>query len=98
MLVKPNVEELLKKADNRYELVIATAKRARQIASGSQALTNVKERSEVTLAAKRARQLQEYDVKDVKSKISKAANDFDSGECYIIRDNEETDEEKKEDK
>ena len=72
MLVKPNVEELLKKADNRYELVIAVSKRARQ--------------------------LQEYDVKDVKSKISKAANDFDSGECYIIRDNEETDEEKKEDK
>ena len=63
MLVKPNVEELLKKADNRYELVIAVSKRARQ--------------------------LQEYDVKDVKSKISKAANDFESGECYIVRDNEE---------
>ena len=26
MMVKPSVSELLKKADNRYELVIATAK------------------------------------------------------------------------
>lgn len=31
MIVKPSVTELLTKADNRYELVIATSKRARQI-------------------------------------------------------------------
>lgn len=31
MMVKPSVTELLKKATNRYELVIATSKRARQI-------------------------------------------------------------------
>ncbi|MBR3162833.1 MAG: DNA-directed RNA polymerase subunit omega [Clostridia bacterium] len=30
-MVKPSVTELLKKATNRYELVIATSKRARQI-------------------------------------------------------------------
>ena len=34
MMVKPTVKELLEKVDNRYELVIATAKRARQISSG----------------------------------------------------------------
>ena len=51
MIVKPSVTELLKKADNRYELVIATAKRARQIASGSETKTHVKEESPVTLAA-----------------------------------------------
>ena len=34
MMVKPTVAELLKKAKNRYELVIATSKRARQIAEG----------------------------------------------------------------
>ena len=28
MIVKPTVNELLEKADNRYELVIATARRA----------------------------------------------------------------------
>ena len=49
MMVKPSVSELLKKADNRYELVIATARRARQIAAGVK--TDVKEESPVTLAA-----------------------------------------------
>jgi DNA-directed RNA polymerase subunit omega len=50
MMVKPTVAELLKKADNRYELVIATSKRARQIASGDKPMTKVKEESAVTLA------------------------------------------------
>ena len=51
MIVKPTVTELLKKAKNRYELVIATSKRARQIAMGDEHLTIVKEESPVTLAA-----------------------------------------------
>ena len=51
MIVKPTGTELLKRADNRYELVIATARRARQIAAGDKPLTDVKEDSPVTLAA-----------------------------------------------
>ena len=51
MIVKPTVTELLKKSKNRYELVIATSKRARQIAMGYEPLTKVKEESPVTLAA-----------------------------------------------
>ena len=31
MIIEPNVESLLKKCDNRYELVIAVSKRARQM-------------------------------------------------------------------
>ena len=50
-MVKPTVAELLTKADNRYELVIATARRARQIAAGNKPKTEVKETSPVTLAA-----------------------------------------------
>ena len=50
-MVKPTVQELLTKAKNRYELVIATSKRARQIASGAEVKTKVKEESPVTLAA-----------------------------------------------
>ena len=38
MMTKPSVAELLEKVDNRYLLVIATAKRARQIASGADVL------------------------------------------------------------
>ena len=51
MMVRPTVNELLKKVDNRYELVIATSKRARQLANGDAPLTNKKEASVVTLAA-----------------------------------------------
>ncbi len=51
MIVKPTVTELLEVIDNRYALIIATSKRARQIASGSKPLTNVDEESPVTLAA-----------------------------------------------
>lgn len=51
MIVKPSVQELLTKSKNRYELVIAASKRARQIANGDEALTDVNERSVVTLAA-----------------------------------------------
>ena len=50
MIVKPTVGELLNKAQNRYELVIATARRARQIAAGDEVKTKVKEESPVTLA------------------------------------------------
>ena len=52
MMVKPTTAELLKKTqDNKFRLVIATAKRARQIASGSEKLTDVHEESPVTIAA-----------------------------------------------
>lgn len=51
MLVKPTVAELLEKGENRYRLVIATAKRARQIASGSNKMTNQDEASPVSTAA-----------------------------------------------
>ena len=51
MLVKPTVLELLNKVDNRFELVTITAKRARQIASGSIPLTKNEEPSPVSLAA-----------------------------------------------
>ena len=51
MMVKPSVQELLEKVDNRYRLVVVTSKRARQIAEGDICMTKVKEKSPVTLAA-----------------------------------------------
>ena len=51
MIVKPTVTELLRKAKNRYELIIATSRRARQIAMGATPLTKVDEKSPVTIAA-----------------------------------------------
>lgn len=52
MLVKPTVPELLRESGkNRYSLVIATAKRARQISKGSIPMTNEEEASPITFAA-----------------------------------------------
>lgn len=53
MLVKPKTEDLLKKVDNRYELVIAISKRGRQIINGSEPTVDYdeNEKSELTIAA-----------------------------------------------
>ncbi len=51
MMVKPTVTDLLKNVDNRFELVVATAKRARQLSKGEKALIDKEEASTVTLAA-----------------------------------------------
>ena len=50
MIVKPTVTSLLDIIDNRFELVVVASKRARQIASGDEPMTNVKEENPVTLA------------------------------------------------
>lgn len=51
MMVKPTVTELLTKVDNRFKLVIATSKRARQISEGEEPLSDCEEESPVTIAA-----------------------------------------------
>jgi DNA-directed RNA polymerase subunit omega len=51
MMVEPTITDLLRKMDNRFKLVVATSKRARQLSKGEEALTNKKEESVVTLAA-----------------------------------------------
>ena len=51
MIVKPSVTELLKHSKNRYELVIATSKRARQIAAEEAEKEEKSGESPVTQAA-----------------------------------------------
>ena len=52
MIVKPTTAELLEKTgDNKFKLVIETAKRARQIAEGAEKLVDTKEQAPVTIAA-----------------------------------------------
>ncbi len=51
MMVKPTVAELLEKVDDRYTLVIATAKRARQILQGDKLLVETDDVAAVTIAA-----------------------------------------------
>lgn len=53
MINKPNVEDLLKIADNRFELVNMVAKRARQLEDGEKAMIECEKNimSAVTIAA-----------------------------------------------
>ena len=51
MIEKPTVKELLKHAENRYALVIATSKRAREISKGDKILVDSDETAPVTIAA-----------------------------------------------
>ena len=51
MIIKPTVTDLLEKIDNRFALVILVSRRARQISEGQIPLTNIKEKSAVTIAA-----------------------------------------------
>lgn len=51
MMTKPTVAQLLEKVDNRYTLVIATAKRARQISTGSDVLSETDDVAPVSIAA-----------------------------------------------
>lgn len=50
MLVKPTLEKLLPKVDNRYTLAILVAKRARQLVDGAQPLLESESPNFVTIA------------------------------------------------
>ena len=68
MMVKPTVAELLKKSTNRYELVIATSKRARQIANGDKPKTDVDEESPVSIIIRSIRSRKRYNKKRINKK------------------------------
>ena len=51
MIVEPTVKELLKHAENRYALVIAVSRRAREIEKKEEGKQNKEEKSTVTVAA-----------------------------------------------
>jgi DNA-directed RNA polymerase subunit omega len=49
-MINPSVVDLLKKVENRYTLVTMTAKRARQLIEGSEALLDIDSTKPVTIA------------------------------------------------
>lgn len=49
-MIYPSINELMKKVDSRYTLVVETAKRARQLVDGANKLTKVNSDKEVTVA------------------------------------------------
>lgn len=49
-MIYPSIKELMEKVDSRYTLVIATAKRARQISEGMPPLVKSSSEKAVTIA------------------------------------------------
>lgn len=49
-MIEPSIESLLTKVDSRYTLVVATAKRARQLTDGAHKLTKCNSEKAVTIA------------------------------------------------
>lgn len=49
-MIEPSINSLLNKVDSRYTLVVAAAKRARQLAEGAHKLTRCNSDKAVTLA------------------------------------------------
>ena len=51
MITEPNVEKLLQKSINRYELVVAVARRGRQLVEGKESKVKTDETSPITISA-----------------------------------------------
>lgn len=51
MITEPNVEKLLEKSKNRYELVVAVARRGRQLVDGKESKVKTDEKSPITVSA-----------------------------------------------
>lgn len=51
MITEPNVEKLLQKSKNRYELVVAVARRGRQLVDGKERKVKTDETSPITISA-----------------------------------------------
>jgi DNA-directed RNA polymerase subunit omega len=49
-LISPDIKDLMRNMDSRYTLVVATAKRARQLTDGAEPLTRFRSDKPVTLA------------------------------------------------
>ncbi len=78
MIVKPTVNELLKNAENRYALVIAASRRAREISAGDTPLVETDDTSSVTIAANEIAEKKVYIVDNSKENVE--INNVEKGE------------------
>ncbi|MCR1898176.1 DNA-directed RNA polymerase subunit omega [Irregularibacter muris] len=49
-MIKPSLRSLLKEVDNKYSLVVITAKRARQLVAGKEASIDIESNNPVTIS------------------------------------------------
>lgn len=87
-MIYPSVADLVKKTGSRYALVIATAKRAREIASGETPLTECSSSKPVTIALNEIND-GVVEVFDRDSKPKKEINDFSELPEIMVGNTEE---------
>lgn len=75
MMMYPPIGELMKRTDSRYSLVIAVAKRARELSQGEKVLTACDSRKEVTEAV--------YELYRDKIKIVQPSEKEESAEAEV---------------
>ncbi len=82
-MIYPPIDKLVSKTGNKYELVIATAKRAREIANAERA----KEKEEADVQFSVTKSSSKAD-KNYKKPIVKAVEEISEGKVYITKDGE----------
>ena len=87
-MIYPSVTDLVKKTGSRYALVIATAKRAREIASGDTPLTECNSTKPVTIALNEINDGM-VEVFDRKERPQKEINDFSEIPEIMVGNSEE---------
>lgn len=65
MITEPNTEELRKRVNDTYELIVLAAKRAREIHQGSEKLTIFRHQHPLTLAAHEITEGKVYNVAEL---------------------------------
>lgn len=82
MMIYPPITKLVEKTGSRYTLVIETAKRARQLSEGSQALSHCDSTKEVSIATNEIYEdkLSFFHSTDTANQVSDITEDLNSDE------------------
>lgn len=92
MMIKPSINELDKVVDNRYSLVCAVAKRARELAQGAEQLVICGSDKEVTIAANELCQgKMRISEEDESAAVSAVSEEAETEDGELPSDGEETD-------
>ena len=83
-MIYPPINELVEKTGNKYELVIATAKRARVLANEDKTKEKQPVETSAFIAAKNAAKAD----KNLQKPIIKAINEIVEGKVYVIKEGE----------
>ena len=87
MMLYPPINELVSKTGNRYSLVVAAAKRAREIAQTEKSSDKEKQRSNEspTLESRLRERMEQGNAKKGAKPLNKAIEEIDNDRVYFIK-------------